>query len=40
LISNMTAKIDVSSFENGMYIYVVTDENNNRLHTAKFNISK
>ncbi len=39
-INNKLAKIDLSSYESGMYIYVVTDEHTNRLHTAKFNVVK
>ena len=40
LLNNKTTKIDVSSFENGMYIYIVTDKNNNRLYAGKFNVTK
>ncbi|MBS1647447.1 MAG: T9SS type A sorting domain-containing protein [Bacteroidetes bacterium] len=32
--------VDVSTFENGMYIYVVTDANNQPLYTSKFSVSK
>ncbi|HXB40611.1 MAG TPA: T9SS type A sorting domain-containing protein [Bacteroidia bacterium] len=39
-LSNKSAKVDLSAYENGMYIYVITDVNNTQLHTAKFNVAK
>jgi hypothetical protein len=39
-INNKLTSVDLSSYENGMYIYVITDERNNRLHTSKFNVVK
>jgi len=39
-LTNKLTKIDVSSYENGMYIYIVTDEHGNNIHSAKFNVAK
>jgi hypothetical protein len=37
---NRSVKADVSSFENGMYIYVITDAQGGKMGTAKFNVAK
>jgi len=39
-LTGKITKVDVSTFENGMYIYVITDANNNKLSTSKFNVAK
>jgi hypothetical protein len=36
----LKASFDVSAFENGMYIYVITDANNAKLYTSKFSVAK
>ncbi|HEX7412505.1 MAG TPA: T9SS type A sorting domain-containing protein [Bacteroidia bacterium] len=37
---NKTAILDINAFENGMYLYNITDENNHSLNTSKFSVSK
>jgi hypothetical protein len=37
---NKQINIDLNSFNSGMYIYVITDENNSTLSTSKFSVSK
>ncbi|MHB8261546.1 MAG: T9SS type A sorting domain-containing protein [Bacteroidia bacterium] len=39
-LTNKTATLDVNAFENGMYLYSITDENNHTLSTSKFSVSK
>jgi hypothetical protein len=39
-LTGKTTKTDLSSYENGMYIYVIVDEHGNKLSTSKFNVAK
>jgi hypothetical protein len=39
LVGRIT-KADISSFESGMYIYVITDSNGRKMSTSKFNVAK
>ncbi len=39
-LTGKITKADISSFENGLYIYVITDADNNKISTSKFNVSK
>lgn len=39
-LTGKVTKTDISSFESGMYIYVITDAQGNKLNTAKFNVAK
>ncbi len=40
VFENETAKLNVSSFNNGMYLYTVSGKNNAVINTGKFNVSK
>ncbi len=39
-LTGKVTKVDVSSYDNGMYIYVITDAQHNKLSTSKFNVAK
>ena len=37
---NKAVTVDLNTFQNGMYIYMITDESNHTLNTSKFSVSK
>lgn len=39
-LTGKITKADISSYENGMYIYVITDANGHKISTSKFNVAK
>jgi hypothetical protein len=39
-LSNKTATVDLSTYQNGMYLFTITDDNNHALYTSKFTVSK
>jgi type IX secretion system substrate protein len=39
-LTNKAATVDLSAYQNGMYLYTITDDNNHALYTSKFTISK
>lgn len=39
-LNGKLTSIDVSQYENGLYLYMVTDEHNSLLYTSKFSVSK
>jgi|GEM_PF-2109035 len=39
-MTNKQINIDLNSFNSGMYIYVITDENNHSISTSKFSVAK
>lgn len=39
-LTDKHTSIDVTQYENGLYIYIITDEHNATLYTAKFNVAK
>jgi hypothetical protein len=39
-LNDKSATIDLSQYENGLYVYVITDEHNTMLYSSKFNVVK
>lgn len=39
-LTGSITKVDISSYENGVYIYTVMDEENGKVFTAKFSVAK